>query len=393
MRFWPHVLRCTCLLLLLCLRPSPAAAESIARCGPGWLEREDGCLVLHLKGTPYEIGYQHGALLKDHIRENLHYLVHVKGAAARKIGPLTFYPRAAAETISNHQEPYTPARYKDEMKGLAAATGIAINDVRMANFIPELFHCSGFAVMNSATADGTLYHGRVLDYAIDWQLQQHAVLIVVEPTGRVPFVNVTYAGFIGSVTGMNAEGISIGEMGGGGLGHWDGTPMALLMREALESAHDLDQAVATFRDSKRTCTYYYVVADGKTNRAIGMEASWNAFTIVKPGEVHPRLPVPVKDAVLLSAGNRYRELVRRTQAGCGKLDAAGARHLMDRGVALDSNLHNVLFAPRSTDLWVANASVDRQPAATQKYFHFNLRELLARKPDASASEIPLAASE
>ena len=41
---------------------------------------------------------------------------------------------------------------------------------------------------------------------------------------------VTYAGFIGSVTGMNAERVSIGEMGGRGMGHWDGTPMALLVR-------------------------------------------------------------------------------------------------------------------------------------------------------------------
>lgn len=384
----PVLIFCSWVLLCISLTLSSAAAETVARCGQGWLERVDGYFVLHLKGSPYEMGYQHGALLKEDIRQNLDYIVRVKGAAARKLGPITFYPRAAAETISKYQEPHTPARYKEEMAGLSAATGIAINDVRMANFIPELFHCSGFAVMNSATADGTLYHGRVLDYAIDWQLQQHAVLVVAAPTGRVPFVNVTYAGFIGSVTGMNAESISIGEMGGGGLGHWDGTPMALLMREALETAHDLDEAVAAFRDRKRTCTYYYVVADGKTNRAVGMEASWNAFTIVRPGEVHPRLPVPVKDAVLLSAGNRYRELVRRTQAGHGKLDAEGARHLMDRGVALESNLHNVLFAPKSTDLWVANASPDRQPAATQKYFHFNLRELLARTADPEATEIP-----
>ena len=87
-------------------------------------------------------------------------------------------------------------------------------DVQAGNFLPELFHCSGFAVMNSATTDGTLYHGRVLDYKCDWHLQDHAVLIVAEPDGGIPFVNVTYAGFIGSVTGMNVKHVSIGEMGG-----------------------------------------------------------------------------------------------------------------------------------------------------------------------------------
>ena len=64
------------------------------------------------------------------------------------------------------------------------------------------------------------------------------MLTVAEPDGKIPFVNVTYAGFVGSVTGMNAEKVSIGEMGGKGLGHWDGVPMAFLVRMVLEEADD-----------------------------------------------------------------------------------------------------------------------------------------------------------
>lgn len=58
------------------------------------------------------------------------------------------------------------------------------------------------------------------------KLQDHAVLMIVEPEGQLPFVNVSYAGFIGSVTGMNLEQLSTGEMGGGGVGQWDGIPMS-----------------------------------------------------------------------------------------------------------------------------------------------------------------------
>ncbi len=115
---------------------------------------------------------------------------------------------------------------------------MTLEDIIVANFIPEMFHCSGFALSGSATKDGTLYHGRILDYGCDWRLQDHAVLTIAEPEGKIPFVNVTYAGFIGSVTGMNAERVSIGEMGGRGLGHWAGVPMAFLVRMALEEADD-----------------------------------------------------------------------------------------------------------------------------------------------------------
>jgi hypothetical protein len=331
------------------------------------------------------MGYQHGALLKDHIRENVHYLLDIKGGNQIALGPLSLDPVAAVVAIAKTQERFTPRSYREELAGLAAAAGVPIDRVVASNYIPELFHCSGFALMDSATSDGTLYHGRVLDYAVDWQLQKHAVVIVCEPNGAIPFVNITYAGFIGSVTGMNAEGISIGEMGGGGRGHWQGVPMAVLVRETLERAHRLDEALAVFRDQPRTCEYYYVIADGKTNEAVGVATSWKDFSTVKPGEAHPRLPTAVADAVLLSVGSRYEELARRAQAGHGKFTAESALRLMDCPVAMKSNLHNVLFAPRSTKFWVANASEDGHPAADQPYHAYQLTTLLAAKPDKDAS--------
>ncbi len=368
------------------------AAQTVARCGKGWLELVDGYPVLHLKGTPREMGYQHGALLREKTASNMHNLLELRGAATLvDFGPVKITPRQAIQSIIEIQKKHVPPKYFDELAGLAEGSGLKLDDVRCANFIPEMFHCSGFAIANTATKDGTLYHGRVLDYATDWGLQEHAVLIVAEPDAGIPFVNVTYAGFIGSVTGMNAEHVSVGEMGGRGLGFWSGVPMALLVREVLENGKDLETAISIFRDNERTCQYYYVVADGKSNQAVGMEASYGVFTLIKPADKHPLLPTPVTDCVLLSAGDRYKELVRRVQAGHGQFTAEKAIELMSRPVAMKSNLHNVLFEPKSTKFWVANASPDKKPAAEQKYFAFQLSELLKRQPEASSPEIPLAA--
>ena len=82
---------------------------------------------------------------------------------------------------------------------------------------------------------------------------------------------------------MNTAHVSIGEMGGRGLGHWSGVPMAFLVREALELGKDLDAALAVFRDNKRTCEYYYVLADAKTKRGVGLEAHLNKFYFVQAG--------------------------------------------------------------------------------------------------------------
>jgi len=377
------------LALCLCAQSLVLADGTIARCGEGWLEEINGYPVLHLKGTPYEMGYQHGALLKDSARQNFENILSMDGEKTVKLGPVEVKPTDAIRTIVAMQQKFVPQEYFEELAGLSAASGIKAEDVKVANFIPELFHCSGFAIMNSATADGKLYHGRVLDYAIDWGLQDHAVIIVYEPENGIPFVNISYAGFIGCVTGMNAKSVSIGEMGGGGAGHWQGMPMALLVRHALKNSETLDQAIETFEKTPRTCQYYYVLADGKTNEAVGMEASWDVFTVIRPGESHPLLPTPVKDCALLSAGERYTELVRRVEDGHGKFTPESALRLMDRGVAMKSNLHNVLFEPETTRFWVANATHDKQPAAEQPYHAFQLTDLLSRKPDMSSKEVPL----
>jgi isopenicillin-N N-acyltransferase like protein len=380
------------LLVILAVTGPLARAETktLARCGAGFLEEVDGYRVLHVKGEPYEMGYQQGALLRDDIRENVRFLFEVKAKAIKVelAGVNLLDPKRVIRGIASQQRKFVPERFFEEMRGVADGAGLDVQDIVIANFIPELFHCSGFALSGSATKDGTLYHGRILDYGCDWRLQEHAVLTVVQPRGRIPFVNVTYAGFVGSVTGMNAERVSIGEMGGRGLGHWQGVPMAFLVRMVLEEADSLSRGIGVLHDNPRTCEYYFVMADGETRKAVGLEACWNAFGVIGMGESHPRLPDAIKDAVVLSAGDRYKELVKRVHKGLGQFDAESARHLMDRPVAMKSNLHSVLFETTTTRFWVANASKDGKPAAEQPYQAFQLCELLTHQADPSSTLLP-----
>ena len=301
-------------------------AKTIARCGAGYLEEVNGCRVLHIKGAPYEMGFQQGVLLKDDIQALVRFLFDVKAKEAKlELFGKRVEPKSVINLITKLEHKDVPERFHEEMKGVADGSGVSLEEIVCANFIPELFHCSGFAISGAATKDGKLYHGRILDYGCDWRLQEHAVLTVAEPEGKIPFVNVTYAGFIGSVTGMNARQVAVGEMGGGGLGHWLGVPMPILVRMALEEANDLDQALSVFRDHPRTCQYFYVISDGKSGQAVGLEASWDVFGVVKMGESEKRLPHAIPNAVLLSAGDRYQELVKRVKAGYGTFDQTSAR--------------------------------------------------------------------
>src|SRR3979411_2691237 len=81
------------LVLVAALAAAQAEAATLARCGEGFLEEVDGYLVLHPKGTAFDMGYQHGALLKEHIRENMHYLFEVKAKEKIKFLGMEVHPK------------------------------------------------------------------------------------------------------------------------------------------------------------------------------------------------------------------------------------------------------------------------------------------------------------
>lgn len=355
------------------LPPATGERHVVATEGQGRLEIRDGTRVLFLKGTPEEMGRQHGALLKKEVRDLVDHILYGVGVGSSFATGRWFV--GEIEQAQQRLRPFLPQTTLGEMDALALASGCERQEVRLANVFPELFHCSGFALFGAATAGGHLYHGRVLDYLRGLGLEENAVVIVSQPQTGHAWVNVGYAGFIGSVTAMNDQHLALGEMGGRGEGRWDGKPMAQLVREVMEKAGTLEEGIQIMRQGPRTCEYYYVLSDGKSKQAVGIAATPESFEIVRPGQAHPRLPHPFKDAVLLSAGERYETLAQRVREGYGKFDASTARALMTRPVAMKSNIHSVLFEPDTLDFWVANADADHV-ASDARYTHYNLAQLL-----------------
>jgi hypothetical protein len=323
------------------------------------------------------MGRQHGKLMQPQIRDLVNHILYGVGVGSSFEKGRWFV--GEIESAQKRLAPFMDQRYCREMDALADGSGLAREEVRLANFFPELFHCSGFALFGKATEDGRLYHGRILDYLRGLGLEQNAVVMVFQPERGNAWVNVGYAGFIGSVTAMNEKHLAIGEMGGGGQGNWDGKPMAELVREVMEKADTLEEAIEIMRQGPRTCQYYYVISDAKSRRAVGIAATPETFEIVWPGQSHPLLPHGIPDTVLMSAGDRYEELARRVEAGYGAFNAERARALMERPVCMTSNIHCALFAPDTLDFWVANADSEH-PAAHTRYTRYNLAQLLQPEP-------------
>lgn len=354
--------------------------EVLKKEGSGYLEIVQEQQVLHLKGTPYELGYQHGVLLKEQIAQNVSRFV--DRLSSDKAPPVV------QDFINNLPVviPHIPESIIKEMEGLAEGSGIPYSKILMLNLFPEMFHCSGITVANQATTHGELYHVRVLDYSIGISIQNTAVMLVVQPIDGYSFVNVTYAGFIGSVTGMNNQKIALGEIGGKGHGSWNGLPMAFLLRQVLEKTANLDEVKNLLKTTPRTCEYYYIFSDGKNRDSFAAYVTADRLDIIPPGtsyafftaynsREYPAHNQP-KDTIVITRWDKYEELEKRLLKNYGKITIADLKEIIKRPVAHPSNLHNAIFSPETSELWVAHAGPQNEIACDMPYQYFSLQKLL-----------------
>jgi hypothetical protein len=352
------------------------AYQVVARdpAGHGVLWQSEGKRFMVVEGTPEQMGTAHGTMLARQAKRLAERAVFVVGAVDTLASGVWFLDRM--EEIQRRTMPYIPPRFVAECDALSKAAGISTRDGRFANLLPERFHCTGVALRGKATRDGRVLHARVLDYMRDIQLQESALVGVFIPQGHHTWMTLGYAGFVGTVTAMNEQGLAIGEMGGGGQGHWDGVPMSLLLRDVMERAGNVEEALAILRQSPRTCQYYYVISD-PTGALAAVEATPEQLRVLRPGDQDPRLPPIPDDVVLISGRGRAEVLCQRIREHYGTIDAAMLTELIKRPVAMASNLHDAVFSPQTREMLFADAG-QKTNACDEPYHHASLPDLVRR---------------
>ncbi len=374
------------------------------------VEYHEGLPIVHLTGSPYELGRQHGEALREEVRRSIgqvlrYFRSYLKIPLVRSMAANWWLDTAWAKAAS-----FIPLDYVEELKGLSDGSGVPLRELYRLHAIPDrTYSCSNFAAWGRATAGGGLIHVRNLDWNIGAGIQQFAAIFVVQPTGKHAFVNVGWAGFVGVLTGMNDATISIGQIGADTVdATFRGEPMVFLMRRVLEEADDLEEAASLIVKARRTVGVNYVVADAKAKGAIALETTHQHARVFRADDVAEHaIPYarPIRDAVfradtaidptirdrqLASEGDparagleepggsaysiRYLGQAAGILAHYGTLDATTAQDIA-RNVAPSSNIQSVVFAWPA--LWVANAQ-GTQPAAQRHYHQLDVRRLLER---------------
>jgi hypothetical protein len=234
---------------------------------------KDKIPVVVVKGTPYEMGKSVGELTKRDAVEFLQTLM--KRIQTRD--PKRFSNdalNAAWKSIAPHTDP----RFHEELRGLADGMGVPIDVLQRAHTFPVIadYACSSISAWGAATKDGHLYQTRNLDWEMGLTAQDHPCIVIYNPKDGIPHANITFAGCIGSNTGINARGIVLSEMGDSPGREYpfdvNGVHFTTLFRTVLYDADNLDKAIGIFKSADRIKKYHYVVGDGQSRRAVKMLA-------------------------------------------------------------------------------------------------------------------------
>ena len=79
--------------------------------------------------------------------------------------------------------------------------------------------------------------------------------------------------------------------------------------------------------------------------------------------------------MIISGEDRSKVLSQRIQDSYGRIDVAKLIEIIKRPAAMQSNLHDAIFAPETLEMWFADAG-RTTPACDEPYAHASLRELL-----------------
>lgn len=370
----------------------------IARHGKAYLEDVSGLLVLHVKGSPYEMGYQNGFLLKDHIQASIQY----HNQRMLEMG----YSYEYLVNCSKTMEPYMPQEYIEEIQGLGDGANVSYTELLLLQIDADLpgrgwTGCSGFAVFGDATVDGHLYHGRSLDCPLD--PQPSGLVTVYEPESGNAFVNIGHFGTVGVHVGMNKKGISLGlKFSSSSDKTLDGMPILLILRKVLQYSNNLTEAISIINQTDRTTGWNLILGNGKNLNACAVEISDNYCKVFWAGDpaedisphfsvenavyrtnhyVDPelaatqRFPYDPRDSWNWS-WNRYEKLSQLILENYGKIDAEMSIQFLKTPPVAGwyPNRQSVVFDSTDLELWIANAN-STTSAYLQEFLYLSHQDL------------------
>jgi len=336
--------------------------------------------ILELSGSPRELGLRHGQALAREIRGLRRALLAYLARIGLFAGALPLY--ALLVFLARRFRPFIPARFLEEMMGVAQGADLGLGTILLLNALDDLANnsprCSALAGGGNCTADGHYLLGRNLDYPLFTEVMvNHQTLFLLEPAQALPLASLAWPGYVGVCTGMNRAGVALAQLTAMSLDRtYKGVPAALRFRQALEGGGEVRAAASLILAAPGTIGNNLLLCS--PTEAAGLELSARQGAIRYPrqglllatnhyqsgvmaslkGRFPPRPPFSPLSAHHFTEAYSQARLNRLEQlAGEASLEPGKIREILgDPGIANPGTVVSAVFSPFTRTMWVARVA-------------------------------------
>ncbi len=236
---------------------------------------------------------------------------------------------------------YVKEEYKDEIYGISPYLSDtydyladkyqrslylhAAHDIGHAMKDLALVGCSSFAVWGENTPDGKLLIARNLDFYIGDEFAKEKIITFVNPEHGYKFMSVSWAGFVGVMSGMNEKGLTVTiNAGKSDIPKIAKNPISLVAREIIQYASTINEAIAIAKEQEVFVSESIMVGSAIDNRAVLIEISPDNFGVFE-----------VKNSSELICSNHFQsEAYKEDENNMQTMKESHSKYRYDRMVEL-----------------------------------------------------------
>ncbi|WP_394332798.1 C45 family autoproteolytic acyltransferase/hydolase [Flavobacterium pectinovorum] len=253
------------------------------------LKNKQGLWELYVEGDPLEIGLRTGALSDSLLKKQEQIFF----GRIEDIVPSKFQQNLLRNFLKWYNRKLylnVPNEYQTEIYGVSQYTSQDFNNIapqyqrslylHAAHDIGHalqdlaLVGCSSFAAWGEKSEDGNLILGRNFDFYVNDAFAENKIVAFINPKEGYPFMTVTWPGMVGTVSGMNKEGLTVTiNAGKSKIPIIAKTPISILTREILQHAKNIDEAVAIAKKRQLFVSESIMVGSAHDNKAVLIEVS------------------------------------------------------------------------------------------------------------------------
>lgn len=259
---------------------------------------KSGLYELYVEGEPFERGVINGKLSKELVvRQEDHFAEQIN-----KMIPGTFkknFLRYLIGFFNRKLDKNITEEYKEEIYGVSESASpqyqyLGTNYQRILNYhaAHDIGHavqnlamvgCTSFGTWGGMSEDSTMIIGRNFDFYVGDKFAEDKIVAFFNPKAGHKFMTVTWGGFIGAVSGMNDQGLSVTiNAAKSDLPTSSATPVSIVTREILQYAKNINEAIAIARSRKMFVSESFLVASAADNKAVIIEKTPDSLDVYDP---------------------------------------------------------------------------------------------------------------